>query len=375
MKIPFKTLDYAYDVDIVDHVPYLKTNDIEILDEKVFTEDGNYWGIQRAVENLYKATFSNKELDLKPGNTIYFDKGCKVSREKLKGLLERTNCKVIRDHSKADIVITSLSSFESVFKRTKYNKYNTLNYVRPFTHDKRFNQGIIMEGNAAEKISDLIKNHYPSLLGKRNSWSNIKTWYDMGSVNVVLKSDIMSSITMLYHESKGNVYDESAILKLMGETIIDLDGYKSMCSMMESSDKGNHNIVMTIMANCNYERSIGYIMMLLFNYGYKMWDNPLRNSVAFKGVVSYVGLNAYKLNYNYGNVLKVCCEKGILTQDMIDIIYAEGLDQISYDDDYLTITSYDFNPEVKQKLYSRLENDNRLSSGGEVLQQEVQLQL
>ena len=43
MKIPFKTLDYAYDVDIVDHVPYLKTNDIEVLDEKVFTEDGNYW--------------------------------------------------------------------------------------------------------------------------------------------------------------------------------------------------------------------------------------------------------------------------------------------------------------------------------------------
>ena len=375
MKIPFKTLDYAYDVDIVDHVPYLKTNPIEILDEKVFTEDGNYWGIQRAVENLYKATFSNKELDLKPGNTIYFDKGCKVSREKLKGLLERTNCKVIRDHSKADIVITSLSSFESVFKRTKYHEYNTLNYVKPFTHDKRFNQGIVMEQDAAEKISELIKNHYPSLLDKRQSWSNIKTWYDVGTNNVVLKSDIMSSITMLYHESKGNVYDESAILKLMGETVIDLDGYKSMCSMMESSDKGNHNIVMTIMANCNYERSIGYIMMLLFNYGYKMWDNPLRNSVAFKGVVSYVGLNAYKLNYNYGNVLKVCSEKGILTQDMIDIIYAEGLDQISYDDDYLTITSYDFNPEVKQKLYSRLENDNRLSSGGEVLQEEVQLQL
>jgi hypothetical protein len=161
----------------------------------------------------------------------------------------------------------------------------------------------------------------------------------------------------------------------MGETVIDLDGYKSMCSMMESSDKGNHNIVMTIMANCNYERSIGYIMMLLFNYGYKMWDNPLRNSVAFKGVISYVGLNAYKLNYNYGNVLRVCSEKGILTQDMIDIIYAEGLNQISYDENQLNITSYDFNPEVKQKLYSRLENDNRLSSGGEVLQQEVQLQL
>lgn len=375
MKIPFKILDYAYDVDIVDHVPYLKTNDIEILDEKVFTEDGNYWGIQRAVENLYKATFSNKELDLKPGSTIYFDKGCKVSREKLKGLLERTKCKVIRDHSKADFVITSLSSFESVFKRTKYIKYNTLKYVRPFTHDIRFNQGFAMEANAAEKISELIRNHYPSLLTTRTSWSSIKTWCDVGSINVILKSDIMSSIVMLYHESKGNVYDESTILKLMGETIIDLDGYKSMCSMMESSDKGNHNIVMTILANCNYERSIGYIMMLLFKYGYRMWDNSLRNSVAFKGVISYVGLNAYKLNYNYGHVLRVCSEKGILTQDMIDIIYAEGLNEISYDENELTITSYDFNPEVKQKLYSRLENDNRLSSGGEVLQQEVQFQL
>lgn len=380
MNIPFKVIEKIVDVDIVDNIPYLKAESVEVLDIKLFVDDKEdaewrmWWNVHDKITKVYKNEFYNKELDLKPGSTIYFDKGCKVSREKLKSLLEKTKCRVIRDHSKADIIITCLDSFDGSFAESKSYMYNVHSPRSiPFNHDPRF-KGFSTTPDVLIRLDNLIGTRYNNLIIKKNSYSS-GSWYDSSATRNVLKSDIMSSMVMMYHESKGNVYDESSILKLMGETVIDKSGYEGLCSMMESNDRSNHNVVMTILANCNYERSAVYIMMLLFKYGGKMWDNPIRSSVAFKGLISYIGKQGHKLRYSYADVITVCSNKGIHTQDMIDVLYTQGLEEINYDDDVLTIVSYDFNPEVKTKLYSRLENDDRLSSGGEVLQQEVQLQL
>ena len=124
--------------------------------------------------------------------------------------------------------------------------------------------------------------------------------------------------------------------------------------MFESSDDDNHVLAMEIMANSHYENSILYLLMLISEFHYTISNTHTKNHVNFKSMLAYFnwvprnisGLRAY-------NIIKIIDEKGLLTLDMIKILYKEYTDSIHSNiayDDVFEIKEVTINQDYLDKL-------------------------
>ena len=179
----------------------------------------------------------------------------------------------------------------------------------------------------------------------------------------------------LFNDGGIKVYDEAALLDKMGEAVIDRDTFEAILQMFESADTSNHTVAMTIMANCNYKKSAVYLAQISRLYGHKVWDHPTRKTVAFKGLISFLGTNMrYQFRFDYEDVFNIAIEKGEVTPEVVDFLYELGADEFSSTTSMIESTGYKFSEETLTKINNKL-NDNGFPSRGEVLQQEVSVQL
>lgn len=347
--------------------------------EVVKFTDSN-WDNIRYFKNFYNE-YINKNVDLTGVKTIYISPKCEISREKLKSLLESTGTRVVRDPEKADLIFTSL--------KYCYEIANTITY-------KRFDNFIHLNGDQAFMSPDDVKLFKNSLFKRdynqdledsidkisskytaRRSWGNTSfADFSMAGTYISVESiEANNILNNLFNENNVKVYDESALLDKMGEAAIDKGTYEAILQMFQSDDATNHTVAMTIMANCNYKKSAVYLAQICRLHGNKIWDHPTRKTVAFKGLISFLGKNMrYNFRFDYEDVFNIAMEKGDVTPDVVDFLYELGAEEFSSTTTMIEPNGYKFSEETLTKINNKL-NDNGFPSRGEVLQQEVSVQL
>lgn len=269
------------------------------------------------------------------GDTIYLLPGVNIPRMKLKDLALNLGIRVVRDPAKATVVFSGKSSvgkvttsnwyyfadantiLENVKKMCKDNYYiDKLETAISSTGATRVCSGYSdMRNTLCNRDVDIYESQY--LFGIEAEY--LDTYNDIQGKSIYYESELITNING----------DDS--------TIIDYDVYQQLKSMFESSDDDNHVLAMEIMANSHYENSILYLLMLISDYQHKISNTHTRNHVNFKSMLAYFNwvprnissLRAY-------NIIKIIDEKGLLTLDMIKILYKEYTDSIhnniSYDD-------------------------------------------
>jgi hypothetical protein len=102
---------------------------------------------------------------------------------------------------------------------------------------------------------------------------------------------------------------------------MDKDLFDSLCKYMQSEDNGNHMLAMETMANCNYQSSALYLLLLVEKYGHKMRDSRVSSYVNFKAMMRFFNISRYKLDrLGYDDILDILKDKNLLNQGYIDII-------------------------------------------------------
>lgn len=370
----YKTIKILNDINIQDgRIHSVDTRDVEVVDHD------RYWGFQNYMREEYKKFTANKKLDLTNVKTIFFTPKCDVSREKLRSLLDKHNMKVTRDSSKADVIITNAKYFVDMIpfeSRSRITGFDNVNI-----QSKAFVNATDINNIMHCHLQDAIRNTMLSAIDKkyfsRNGWSD-RFFEFTGSISIVKKSDLDNNeLFQNVISGTGNIYDQQAILDLMGESIIDRGAFEGLDAMLKSTDNSNHTVAMTIIANCNYQKSLVYLLELCRRYNRTMWDNSVRKTVGFKGFINYLGNDMrYQLRMNYDDIFRIVISKDAVTQDTIDFLYELGADEFSASSDNITFTSYKFTDKAMKKLQSKLKtDDDGFPSGGEVLQQEVSVQL
>lgn len=269
------------------------------------------------------------------GDTIYLLPGVNIPRMKLKDLALNLGIRVVRDPAKATVVFSGKSSVGKVTTSNWYyfaDAETILENVKKMCKDNYY----------IDKLETAISSTGATRVC--SGWSDMRNTLCNGNVDIYESQylfGIEAEYLDTYNDIQGkSIYCESELItNINGDdsTVIDYDVYKQLQSMFESSDDDNHVLAMEIMANSHYEKSVLYLLMLISDYNHKINNTHTRNHVNFKSMLAYFnwiprnisGLRAY-------NIIKIIDEKGLLTLDMIKILYKEYTDSIhsniSYDD-------------------------------------------
>lgn len=136
------------------------------------------------------------------------------------------------------------------------------------------------------------------------------------------------------------------------ETItIDEKVYNQLSNMFESVDKDNHVLAMEIMANCNYQKSIMYILILLREYNYKIGRLRSRTHVNFKSLLGYLGMKHDNLYVEAYEMIDIMLERNLITLEKLQYLFDK------YQDDFIRTYGNHFkihqitlSPELAEKL-------------------------
>jgi len=365
----------------------VSNNELVLEASRVLVDDkGKYlhyrWNGQEYLK-VFKQSTADKKLDLTNVKTIYFAPKCSIPRDKAKPFLEERKIKTVRDRDTADVIIASVDSVDAGLD-TKHLYYVKTSDIIPFANGFKIGGNV---HNLTEKLATYTGKHViiDSTIGifyTNNHVFPIKNQY--GRQVLSGKSfrsgdyygEYITTVIddfLLNSSNLGNVYSQEAFNNLIGDTVIDRDAFESLRTMLNSADKDNHLVAMTIMAGCNYEKSFVYLALLLEEFGRNaIYNHKYRNTVGFKSLTNWLGYNKYR--WDKDAILDVSIEKELLTQELLDTVKASVLDGARTFSGNFEVVDVRLTADVQAKVDKILnKQDDRFPSGGELLQEEVSL--
>ncbi len=279
----------------------------------------------------------DKNLDVKPGDTIYFAPKVSIPRIKVKKLTMDYAAKITRDITKADIVVIP-ENFENILFENQY-KYSLdeKKLITFLNEDKR------IDTHSLTKLNDVLDNYsnieFISEWSEYRQLSNLtsRTSYEFdynsrSNVYLYLPNDDFKHI---YEDLKTKtLYKESLILKTInGDDALTIDNkiYEQLGSMLKSSDDENHVIAMEMMSNCNYVDSLFYLELLFKEFSYVMKESYAKNHVNFKSLCKFLGKeNSRYMSTDFDDIINSLIKHDKLSEEYLNILVNKYIEDIFY---------------------------------------------
>ena len=269
------------------------------------------------------------------GDTIYLLPGVNIPRMKLKDLALNLGIRVVRDPEKATVIFSGKSSVGKLTTSTWYyfaDANTILENVKKLCSDQYYidKLDVAISSTGAKKVC--------------SGWSDMRNTLCNGDMSIYESQYIYGiepEYIDTYNAIQGKpIYCESELLtNINGDdsTVIDYDVYKQLKSMFQSSDDDNHILAMEIMANSHYENSVLYLLMLLSDFSHVISNTHTKNHVNFKSMLAYFNWIPRNISsQSADDIIKIIDGKGLLTLDMIQVLYKEYTGDIhrniAYDD-------------------------------------------
>jgi hypothetical protein len=365
----------------------VSNNELVLIPSRVLVDDKKKYLHYRWSENEYIKVFkqatADKKLDLTNVKTIYFAPKCSIPRDKAKPFLEEKKIKTVRDRDAADIIIAGVDSIEAGLD-TKHLYYVKTSDIIPFANGFKIGGNV---HNITEQLATypgkhvIVDRNVVAAFYMSNHVSPLKSLYGTALQGKSFRSgdyygEYITTVIddfLLDSSNLSNVYSQEVFNNLIGDTVIDRDAFESLRTMLNSMDKDNHLVAMTIMAGCNYEKSFVYLALLLEEFGRNaIYNHKYRNTVGFKSLTNWLGYNKYR--WDKDAILDVSIEKGLLTHELLDTVKASVLNEARTFSSNFEVVDVRLTADVQAKVDKLLNKQNdRLPSGGELLQEEVLL--
>lgn len=269
------------------------------------------------------------------GDTIYLLPGVNIPRMKLKDLALNLGIRVVRDPAKATVVFSGKSSVGKLTTSTWYyfaDANTILENVKKLCNDDHY----------IDKLETAISSTGATRVC--SGWSDMRNTLCNGNTTIYESQyfyGIEAEYLNTYDAIQGkSIYCESELItNINGDdsTVIDYAVYQQLKSMFKSSDDDNHVLAMEIMANSHYEKSVLYLLMLIGDFSGIISNTHTKNHVNFKSMLAYFNWIPRQVSHMAADdIIKIIDGKGLLTLDMIKILYKEYTDDIhrsiAYDD-------------------------------------------
>jgi len=260
--------------------------------------------------------FSKTTYEPKKGDKIYFMPGVSIPRIKFKSLALEHGIKTVRNPEDANIFFANQNSIHKI-STTVWNYKIPTEKFKAFITDSNLlskldnhdidklntalefyeNEFIYCDRSLAKEIDDMLNNH----------------------LIIFISDDYKNMI----NATIGNqIFDESGVVDLLNgdeACIIDKTVYQQLQTMFDSTDIDNHVLAMEIMANCKYNSSLVYLLLLFKYNSSEIHQCHTKNHVNFKSLMNWVGEDLRYRN-DIDSITNILKDKGQFTPDKLDII-------------------------------------------------------
>lgn len=300
----------------------------------IFNPNSKYTSPESYVYDKIKQSMSDKDINMKDCK-IHFLHNCTVPRNKIKDFCDINKIKVTRDSSKADYLIFSSNTIHKSFYRSWYYKLNTADFIDYMNLGKTYNQ---ITSHQYDHIVDMINlseykdkvlfeygfmrliNEVIRLSGKQNLKLSSEGFYYSTDDKIC---EIINTIN-----TNNFVHQDYILEKLNSSNVINEEVYKSLKSLLDSTDNSNECIAMEIMSNSDYNKSAYYLLLLFRDYQSKFFYSKFKNHVNFKALMNYFGLNLNR-HLSIDDIIVKMKSKKLFTKKYYDLMSQEYIENIN----------------------------------------------
>lgn len=283
--------------------------------------------------------FEQNDFRFEPGQKVFITSRCSIPRAKIKQSFKEKGLKITHNLDDADHIIVDRDfveyhtafSYSNLYKQDRIEKMMNdssmiISKVKDSVTKASFKR--ILEELVQHPVSDCLVEYKVGRAiddamekaGLVNQEGEHDYSSERGYIRTVNK--VKREFFMKVLDNIDKVILEDKLIGMTNNEIhMDKELFDSLCKYMQSEDKDNILLAMETMANCNYESSALYLLLLIEKYGYKMRDSRVSNYVNFKSMMRFFNISRYKLDrLGYDDILDILKSKNLLNQGYIDII-------------------------------------------------------
>ena len=269
---------------------------------------------------------------------IYLTPGCNIPRFKLKTFCENNNVALVKYQDKANAVFIGPESYTELCELDywgyhKIDKMTALNYFsRILGSDARYDAFI--KDIESSECSNIYMHYSPMTAIQNKEFFNVTLYTGSvpGRSSIPLVVDTLNKYNTLKGLSTNpNIYSQDDILKLLNTgTIMNEEMYHSIKRLFESTDTQNTILAMESIANCDYERSAVYLLLLIKEFGQKIESSPTKNHVNFRSFLKFFGIDNVS-NVDLDDIINSLRAKKLLSPMNLKKLMPLAMDQMTKD--------------------------------------------
>ena len=326
--------------------------------------------------------------DLKNADSLFRFPRLSLSRDKVKILQEKFDLKLKRDFHQADYGIVSEKYFDGLFVTrwlAQADPADVLAWAQ--TYQDCFEEDLFDEiVNNLNKIptdahvvfeSEWFSSYYYDGISNIDRYSNMSekarnicrnTQYHYYIESLDQWNDIQANLSKLVWDSNINdlATEDSEVLTeemyIQLKTMLGWEKTESGCGWQGNRDKENMNLALSIIANCNIQKSHTYIALLFSFLSDSMKDSSVWNTVNFKSVRKkfdkYIQLGGWNWCHSYNYLIEYLIKDDVLTeyawkevaQKMYDDVLSSQMGVDSKNHFSISPDSIQLKPELKEKV-------------------------
>ena len=312
--------------------------------------------IQAKVLSHHKIKTKGSEIEPEKLGSIYFSKTATVPRYKVREIKDKYNLSVVRDSTKADTIVISKDEVINASSYT-WSQYlckrsivtdvieallsekvtaSFLNSLRPYRHERSVTENIEKK-DEIQKALDTIKQLPEDVeyicfnYGGREKFFSLAD--AMGYSGISTKSgnhnfDCTLIDNFLTYGDK-NIITDSALQSILGSSDLEHENYVFIDQLLKTNDPGNIELGLTLMANCNFEGSQHYLLILLGDYYNRHRYVKYCHSVAFKSLLDFMDFDKYT-SVSLDDILSKADSMGKLTDDIRTLVFERAMDEFEH---------------------------------------------
>ena len=281
---------------------------------------------------IIKLMMPKQQYIPKEKDKLWFMPECDVPRFKVREFCQKYKCAIVKSKENATVKFIAEGTFQKMIQ--SYHNY--------CFHKDSFLEYMIQAVGSNPDFTELIE------AIKSSTGTHVRMSY---SLNEKLKNNVLGIPFKLEHDDNcyyvtrftnkeayelyqeictdPAIVSQSEILKRINTgTVMTAIEHDSVTRMLKSTDDGNVKVAIEIMANCDYERSAVYLLMLIKDHGRKIHDCPTSKHVNFKALMRFFDIkNIY--NFTLDDVIAALLRRNLLNRDNLDKIMPIAKDLIS----------------------------------------------
>ena len=292
---------------------------------------------------------------------LFFISGCNIPRFKVKKFCTKTNTAVVKYANKATIKFIgpdTIRCYIDSLGGMLYDNSVLINHITKFMHIDMVNYGAHCDLINALSTSGqpcCIVMHY-AIYYNKSDISNLKILPLFNGSEVVPSFKFKEGGYELYCELQlsSNIYNQDELLNYINDgNIMTHNEFISIQRMFNSSDKQNIVLAMETMANCDYQKSAVYLLLLIRDFGNQIYNQPTKHHVNFKSLCKYFNIDTLS-NFNCNDIITTLINKKLLNKQNLDKLMPVISEDLIASNEFFKVKELEYDDNIEKALHDNI---------------------